>query len=357
MEEEQPKKKKRPLLKIFIAILIVFILIFSSVFYYIQVLWNNVNHDNEFNKADLGYNSVIDKNIYNIALFGVDTRELDSFSGHSDTIMILSVNKKEKTAKLISIMRDSLVPIKENNKTKYNKINYAYYSGGPELAVKTLNSVFGLDISDYATVNFYGLADIIDAVGGLDIELTRSEVTAELGINAMIKEQCLYLNKNFNDEKITKWGVQHLNGIGATAYSRIRYAKNANGNTNDYGRTERQRLVLQKLLDKILNLSITEYPALIEKILPYIKTSISQSEIISLASVFATNPELQQERVPNDKYIINEGYIVKNIGSTVYYNYEFAGKTIRNFIYDDMSVEDYINQNGVDKTRWYKSFN
>ena len=128
------------------------------------------------NPDDLGFASVIDKKVTNVALFGIDSRQVDSFKGLSDSIMILSLNAETKKVKVISVMRDSLVPITYNGKTTYGKINSAYSKGGPELAIKTLNTIFGLDISEYATVNFYGMADIIDAVGGIDVELAEGEL-------------------------------------------------------------------------------------------------------------------------------------------------------------------------------------
>ena len=146
------------------------------------------------NPDDLGFESVIDKKITNVALFGIDSRQVDSFTGLSDSIMILSLNSETKKVKVISVMRDSLVPITYNGKTVYGKINSAYKKG-PEVAIKTLNTVFGLDISEYATVNFYGMADIIDAVGGIDVELTKGElntygydhgVRVNFGINGII---------------------------------------------------------------------------------------------------------------------------------------------------------------------------
>ena len=104
--------------------------------------YNNITGKPE----DLGFESVINKKIVNVALFGIDSRKVDSFKGLSDSIMILSLNTETKKVKVISVMRDSLVPITYNGKTTYGKINSAYSKGGPELAIKTLNTIFGLDI-------------------------------------------------------------------------------------------------------------------------------------------------------------------------------------------------------------------
>ena len=139
-------------------------------------------------------NSDSEEHIMNVALFGLDSRqnpdmtgEEDSqLKGRSDTIMILSVNKKTNQIKLISVMRDSAVLVDGT----YRKINSAYYRGGAELAVKTLNENFGLDITDYVTVNFFGLSKVIDAVGGVEVEVTQAEIdNKNYGVNAQIKEQ------------------------------------------------------------------------------------------------------------------------------------------------------------------------
>ena len=349
------KGKRKKTGVVFISIALVFAVLISSLLVYTFVVMSKINRDDQFaanSLGELGIEKIIDKNIINIALFGVDTRKVDDFSGRSDSIMILSVNKKENTIKLVSIMRDSLVPIEKQSGTTYGKINSAYAFGGPTLAVKTLNTLFGLDIRDYATVNFYGMADIIDAVGGIEVEITSSEITAKLGINAMINEQCLYLGLDPKDYFVRNTGVQKLNGVQAVAYARIRHAKNAMGSNNDYGRTERQRFVMKLLLEKALATSPLKYPYLISKLTPYIKTSLSNTEMLSLALFVAGKPEMVQSRVPHNQYIIDDNY--KGAGSSsVYYNYEFAGKVLHAFFYNDIIPENYFDKYGVDKTKWF----
>lgn len=324
---------------------------------YLFIKINQVERDDDFNNMDqweLGFQSVIDANIYNIALFGVDSRKVGNFDGNSDSIMILSINRTENTIRLVSVMRDSLVPYEKGGKTGYTKITETHGYGGPALAVKTLNTVFGLDIAEYATVNFYGMSDIIDAVGGIDCDLTYDEVRAEnpYGINAMIGEQCGYLNLDPSDYYVMKTGVQHLNGLQAVAYGRIRHGKNFSGANDDFGRTERQRYIMQQLLSKALSMDIASYPKFIDKMVPYVKTSLNNKELLSLAYFLIGKPQMTTSRIPMDEYIINADY--RGTGSsTVYYNYEYAGKALRAFLYDGISQEDYMAQNGVDLTKWY----
>ena len=311
------------------------------------------------NPDDLGFENVIDKNIINVALFGIDTRDKKSFKGNSDSIMILSINSNTKQVKIISIMRDSFVPIQNNNKTSYKKINSAYASGGPELAIKTINSCFGMDISEYATVNFFGMADIIDAVGGIDVELTKKEVTASHSIGALnscIFELCQKSGLNPEGYYVYKSGVQHLNGIQAVAYSRIRYVANIWGTNNDYGRTDRQRFVMQQLFNKALTLGKSKYVDLVKSLIPCTQTSLSYSEILGLAfDVLLKSPSFQQARVPQEEYIMSAPKT--SAGSVVYYDLDFATKLIHAFIYDDITPDEYIETNGVEKNDWYKSIN
>lgn len=314
------------------------------------------------NPEDLGFESVINKKIVNVALFGIDSREVDSFKGLSDSIMILSLNTETKKVKIISVMRDSLVPITYNGKTTYAKINSAYSKGGPELAIKTLNTIFGLDISEYATVNFYGMSDIIDAVGGIDVELAQGELDVygyengrrvNWGINGMIAEQCGYMGLDPSKYYIKKAGKQHLNGVQAVAYARIRHAANIEGTNDDFGRTDRQRYVMEQLFNKAVSLNTTQYIKIAKSLIPCSETSLSYSQIMGLAvNILLDSPTFEQSRVPLDDYRMDSKSI-SGVGTCIYYDLDYAGKVIKAFIYDDIKPEDYIETNGVEKYDWY----
>ena len=320
--------------------------------------YNNITGKPE----DLGFESVIDKKITNIALFGIDSRKVNSFKGLSDSIMILSLNTETKKVKVISIMRDSLVPITYNGKTTYAKINSAYSKGGPELAIKTLNTIFGLDISEYATVNFYGMADIIDAVGGIDVELAEGELNAYgyengkkiyWGLNGCIGEICGYKGLDPKDYYVNEAGLQHLNGVQAVAYARIRHAANIEGTNDDYGRTDRQRYVMEQLFNKAVTLDKSKYVKLAKSLIPCSETSLSYSQIMSLAvNILLSSPTFEQSRVPLTDYQMGSKSI-SGVGSCIYYDLDYAGKIIRAFIYDDITPEDYMEQNGIEKNDWY----
>lgn len=330
------------------------ILILAILYGYIGRVFDRSFNDD---KDNLGINKVIDDKIINIALFGLDTRGVNSFSGNSDSIMILSINTKSKKVKVMSVMRDSLVPIERNGKTTYSKINAAYGWGGPELAVKTLNQNFNLDISDYATVNFYGMVDIIDAVGGIEATITEDELydkgPEKPGLNGCMGEICKYLGLNVNKYKITKAGTQHLNGVQAVAYSRIRYCKSVWDTSNDYGRTDRQRHVMQELFNKATKLKKSQYISLANALIPCTKTSMSTSEILSIAaSVLLNSPQFEQYRIPQNEFLMPAPS--GSFGSVLYYDLDFVSKLIHGIIYDDMTIESYVEANGIGKTPWYK---
>lgn len=323
----------------------------------------NYNYNNiTKNPEDLGFESVINDKIVNIALFGIDTREPKSFKGLSDSIMILSLNTETKKVKLMSVMRDTLVPITYNGKTTYAKINSAYSKGGPKLAIKTLNTIFKLDISEYATVNFYGMSDIIEAVGGIDVELAKGELDVigrenghrvNYGLNGCIYEICEHKGLDANKYYIRTAGVQLLNGVQAVAYARIRHAANIDGTNDDYGRTDRQRYVMEQLFNKAIKLGKSQYIKLAKSLMPCSETSLSYSEILSLAvNILLQSPTFEQTRIPDFSYQMPSKSI-RGVGSCVYYDLNYASKLIHAFIYDDIKPEDYIAANGVEKNDWY----
>ncbi len=331
-----------------IAIILALLIVFFTVFDY--------NYKKITNKPEeLGFENIIDEKIVNIALFGIDTRSKKSFSGNSDSIMVLSINTETNAVKIVSIMRDSLVKIEKGGRTTYNKINSAYASGGPELAIKTINQNFGLDISEYATVNFYGMAEIIDAVGGIEVEFTRQEVSTNSvdGFNGLVKRLCEKVGKNPESYYIRTGGKHHVNGIQAVAYSRIRKFINIWGTNNDFGRTDRQRYVMEQLFNKATKLEKSKYVKLVKALIPYTETSLSYTEIMGLAmDVLLESPTFEQSRMPLSEYQMRAPSIPR-VGSTVYYDLEFAKNLLHAFFYDDISPEDYVKQNGIGKNDWY----
>lgn len=208
-------------------------------------------------------------NYTNIALFGVDTRSVDlaSESSRSDAIIIATINNSTKEVKLTSVYRDSYVSV---NGT-YTKINHAYAYGGPELAISTLNRNYDLNITQYATVNFKIMANIIDALGGIELEVEEDFID---DLNKYIKSVNHY--NGGNSPGFTSAGVYTFDGNQAVAYARIRH--NQNG---DISRANRQRIVLKSIMNKAKSHPITFMKA-INQVLPQVQTNMSTNDLMMM---------------------------------------------------------------------------
>lgn len=355
------KKGKKALIIVLLSLLLALAItlgVFLSPI--LSILHNyNKNYNPEISEKppeELGFENVIDQKVINVALFGIDSRS-SGFKGNSDSIMILSLDTEAKTVKIVSVVRDTLVPIETNGKVKYRKLNSAYATGGPTLAIKTLNQCFGLDIKEYATVNFNGMAEIIDAVGGIDVELVKGEVVSVnksiYALNGCIYDVCKRLKIDPEPYYILEPGKHHLNGIQAVAYSRIRKTKNVWGTNNDYGRTDRQRYVMEQLFNKALTLPKSEYLRLAKALMPYTETSLSLTEIMGLAwDIMLKSPTFAQSRVPLKEYQMPSKSL-KGVGDCVYYDLDYVKDVLHGFFYENITPEEYIKLNGVRKNDWY----
>lgn len=227
----------------------------------------------QLDRNDLSANSYVSNdNIKNIALFGVDSS--DGGYGRSDSILILTIDKVNNALKVSSIMRDSYVDIPGYGK---DKITHAYAYGGPQLAIKTLNENFNLDIQDFVTVDFESFPEIIDALGGIDINITQEEIDASININSHIGH--LNTLNGTSSALITTPGLQHVDGTQALAYARIRYTEGG-----DATRTERQRVVLDALIEKLKETPVKQYTSLLNKFLPLVKTSLTSNQILGVTN-------------------------------------------------------------------------
>lgn len=262
-----------------------------------------------------------DASITNIALFGVDQREEEAC--RSDVIMVATVDKRHNKIKLTSIMRDSYVPIDGYGQ---DKINSAYFYGGPELAVKTLNQVFDLKITDYVTVNFSEMAEIVDAVGGVQIDISEAE---RKDANHNMIEQSAQSGKPV--DTIEQPGLQTLSGMQAVAYARIRHVGNA-----DYDRTARQREVMEQIFEKGKNMNPMEYPGLIKQMLPLVETSLDLTEIMDMASIMLRSVTFEDLRIPCNQDLIDGGSLKINGVDYLYYDLDSSSEKLHDFIYQDI---------------------
>ena len=229
------------------------------------------------------------KGYRNLALFGVDSRDGELDGGtNSDTIMVCSINQKTGEIKLVSIYRDTYLDVNDGT---YSKANSAYAGGGPERAINMLNKNLDLDITDFATVDFSAVIEAVDLLGGIDIELTDEEVK---WLNAYLVETSQVTGVSYED--VQGSGMQHLSGIQAMAYCRIRYTEGW-----DYKRTERQRLVLEKIFEGAKSQGVTVLVSMITTMMPYIKTSLGNTEIIALAADIGKYTIADTQGFPYDK--------------------------------------------------------
>ncbi len=205
------------------------------------------------------------QDVIDILLIGVDNRDPSKFTGLSDVVMFLRIDEKKGAIKLASIMRDTLVPIEGH---KYNKINTAFNYGGIDLTKKTLKSSLGLSPDYYVVINFYGMEDLIDALGGVDIKLSSEEV---LHMNGSIKE-INDIDPDHSTPLVKGSGVQHLTGRQAVAYMRIRKVG------TDTQRIERQQNVISKLFSQAKELGLGQLPGLISALASCVRTDIKPAD-------------------------------------------------------------------------------
>ena len=253
-----------------IAILIVLIIIISCVlagYFYVKSKFDKITQK-PLDESDLGIetsteadesdtNKVDVENITKFVIFGSDSRDEDNYyAGRSDTIIIVVINNVEKKINLISIPRDSYVNVPGYGMTK---INHAYAYGQEQLSIKTINSNFGLDLTQYITIDFSGLVSSIDRVGGVEVTLDQDEVN--------------FINQRVDaSNKIAAPGLVNLNGKQALVHSRNRYVG------NDFTRASRQRAILISLLNKISKKDVNEILSLSDDILVNLTTNMDMNK-------------------------------------------------------------------------------
>nr|WP_300005696.1 LCP family protein [Tissierella sp.] len=333
MSEKSPKKrngrrkKRRSFFRVFLTSLFIFVVIGIGITYAYNTLNKVESVEIPRDDEELGIKEDVfeHKDVLNIALFGLDEPEAVN-GGRSDTIIVASLDKVHKKIKLTSIMRDTYVEIPGYKK---DKINHAHSYGGPELAIKTINQNFDMNIREFATVDFFGLEKIIDTLGGLEINVKENEVEyANYGIRFMNRED------GKSGGYLEEGGLQTLNGRQAVSYSRIR--KTGDG---DFERTERQRFVLEQVIHKGLTAGINKYPALLNTTLPFVTTSLSKKEILSLGTFVLTSgiDQVDKYRLPLDSHLLEE--TINGVAYIVPDTIEDNAAALSKFIYDDIKTE------------------
>ena len=242
---------------VLLIIAIIVAIMAGLAFWYLNNKLSKINYV-EIDKNDLNISEEVAQNLSNyrnIAILGIDARA-DTYSegNRSDGIIIASINQKTNEVKLTSVYRDTYVDIEGYG---LDKITHAYSYGGPQLALKTLNTNFDLNITEFVTVNFDAVKEIVDSVGGISMTITQEEVPHIKGIDAP--------------------GTYVLSGEKALAYARIRHAEGG-----DYKRTERMRSVLTGVFNKARTFNARQLNDFVDKVLPKVYTNVTKDEILDI---------------------------------------------------------------------------
>lgn len=271
----QRRRRRRILFGIEIFILLILI---GGVFIYAKLGKMNFT-DLDFSK--IGVNTgVSDNNVMKgyttIGLIGLDGRDGELKTGaRSDTMIIASINNDTKKVKLVSVYRDTYLRIGEDSEGngQYNKANAAYAKGGPEQFLSMLNTNLDLNVTDFVSVDFQAVAEAVELLGGIDVELKEEEV---VHLNNYCVETSKVTGMDYTPLE-EKAGVHHLNGVQTVSYARIRYTSG-----NDFRRAARQREVIYKIVEKAKNSDIATLSKILDKVFPKVYTSFTKAEILQM---------------------------------------------------------------------------
>lgn len=273
------RRRRNTLSRVMFALeIIVLVVLMGGLFVYAKL--GKLNHET-INEEELDVNESVTENqvmkgYTTIALVGIDSRDDKLKSDwNSDTMIIASINNDTKKVKLVSVYRDTYLCLgeDEDENNSYRLANSAYCTGGAKKMINMLNKNLDMNISDFVTVNFQAVAETVELLGGIDVEMKKEEV---IHLNNYCVETSEVTGMDYTPlEEIE--GVQHLNGVQAVAYARIRKTSG-----NDFRRAARQREVIYKIVEKAKNSSIATLNTVLDKIFPMIYTSLTEKEILSM---------------------------------------------------------------------------
>ena len=285
-----------------------------------------------------------EKNVFNILLVGVDRRD-KSWNGNSDSMMLVSINYDDERVSVVSLMRDTYVEI-EN--VGYNKLNNAYARGGGPLLTSTISNAFGVDVSRYAAVDFEDMIKIVDAMGGVDLELTEAEISVS---NGYMMDMCNTLGLNGDNYILPlATGMYHWSGVQAVAYARNRFVGNS-----DYARTERQRYVIAQMVERVKNMNAAELTSFVTSVLPLVTHNVKEADIWQLVS---NAPALLgytylTDRIPYDGhyeviYVDQQDMLVPD--------WEYTVNQLHETIYGTGSISDNSDNHQEDRSTGYNDY-
>lgn len=326
--KQSKKKKMNPIKKFFIILLVIILIVFIL----LQLLiWKYIGDVKKVETQQRSYTSgsMESKDVLNILLVGSDTRSLDE-RGRTDSIILLSIDKKNKKTIMTSFMRDTYVTFPgldrdEDGIDDMGKINAANVYGGAELLLDTIEYNFDISVDRYFYVDFFSFAKIVDAVGGIELDISDEEAA---GMEDPMGEQ----NNIFGNKKGTDYldhggKNMHVNGNQALAYARLRYVGNA-----DFERTQRQRTVISKIVEKAKTLNPIELNSFIETTLESLTTNYTDNELyfLSYRLPFIAKYKIESQRIPEDNTFT---YGDHDVGSTLDIDFDKARDKLRTSIY------------------------
>lgn len=272
------KKSARKSVRVSIIVLEIIVLLATTIFAWAYIKYGSMNLKKlNLKKVDMNnINEEVYTGYTSVALFGLDSRDTEIERGNSDTIIVMAINNETNEIKMLSVYRDTYVSM-GTSYSGYSKANAAYGNGGPEEALSMLNTNLDLNLRDYITTNWAALVNAIDMMGGLDLNMTSEEVYWMNGYQLETAKSCNKTNEVF-DLPLTD-GVQHVNGVQATAFCRIRYTKG-----DDFKRTERQRYVIEQILKKAKTLKLNKLNKIANKVFPMISTNMKFSQLLKLGT-------------------------------------------------------------------------
>ena len=287
-KNDKKKKKSGSAKALLTVVALLFILIFGGLYIFVGNVYKKMNYVKVDSVAKESYK---EDGVVNVLLIGNDSR-LNGDDGRSDAMILVSISDKTKTITMTSFLRDMYVDIPGHDG---NRLNAAYAYGGAELLMQTIEQNFDIPVHRYALVNFEAFANLVDAVGGIDLDVTNDEVQL---INGYLMEYNQLLGRNLDYDWLdaSASGVIHLNGPQALAYSRNRYIG------TDFGRTERQRKVLTEVFKKLPGAMVTNSSGVINGLFPNLTTNLTQSECykIALGGYKIVGYDMVQQCVPQE---------------------------------------------------------
>lgn len=303
-------KRRRRRRIFFIFEVLILLLLVGGIFVYAQINKKlDLMQESDVDMSQVGVNEGVEdvKGYQTIALVGLDNTSDTLDYGNSDTMIIASINNDTKKVKLVSLYRDTYLNVgtdPKGNEDTYTKANAAYAYGGAQQLMTMMNKNLDLSLDGYVTVDFAAVAETIDLLGGLDIEMTADEVEH---MNNYCVETSEATGKSY-EEIYPEDGVHHLNGVQAVSYARIRYTAG-----NDFRRAARQRLVIYKMVEKAKNSSWTTLNKIVDTVCPMVATSLSKADILKMGMNMITYDIEDQSGFPT-KHL--EGETIKDAVGT-----------------------------------------